>query len=151
MATANLNGKYKCLLADPPWEYRVWSGKGKGRSAENHYPTMKLSDICVLPVADIADENSALFLWATYPNLREAFDIIDSWGFKYKTAAFTWVKRNKKSPGYFTGLGHYTRANAEICLLAVKGSPKRISCAVRQIIDTPIELHSKKPLGCIRQ
>jgi len=106
---------------------------------------MKLADICALPVADIADKDSALFLWATYPNLPQAFEVIEAWSFEYKTVAFTWVKRNKKSPGYFTGLGYYTRANAEICLLATKGQPKRIACNVRQIIDAPLERHSKKP------
>ena len=137
--------KYTIIYADPPWVYSVWSKKGFGRNAESHYPTMKLSDICTLSVADIADKDSVLFLWATYPNLREAFAVIDAWGFVYKTVAFTWVKRNKKSAGFFVGLGHWTRANAEICLLATKGKPKRVSKSVRQIIDTPIERHSKKP------
>ena len=113
--------------------------------AENHYPTMKLSDICALPVGDLADEDCVLFLWATYPNLREALAVIKAWGFQYKTVAFTWVKRNKKSPGFFLGLGFWTRSNAEICLLATKGKPKRVSKSVRQVIDTPIERHSKKP------
>jgi len=137
--------KYSCILADPPWEYRVWSKKGAGRCAENHYSTMKLTDICALPVAELADKDCALFLWATFPNLQEAFEVIKAWGFTYKTVAFVWCKRNRKSPGYFTGMGYYTRANAEICLLATKGSPKRVSKSVRQIIDTPIERHSKKP------
>jgi len=106
---------------------------------------MQLSDICALPVGDIADKDCALFLWVTYPNLREAFAVIDAWGFEYKTVAFTWVKRNKKSSSFFVGMGHWTRANAELCLLATKGKPKRISKSVRQIIDTPIERHSKKP------
>ena len=106
---------------------------------------MSIEDLCALPVANIAAKDCALFLWATYPNLREAFAVIDAWGFEYKTVAFTWVKRNKKSPGFFVGLGYWTRANAEICLLATRGSPKRISKSVRQIIDTPIERHSKKP------
>jgi len=140
-----LKKQYQCILADPPWEYKVWSDKGKSRSAEKHYPTMTLTDICAFPVADIAAKNSALFLWATYPNLLQAFEVITAWGFVYKTVAFTWVKHNKKSPGYFTGLGYYTRSNAEICLLATKGQPKRMANDVRQIIDAPIERHSKKP------
>ena len=106
---------------------------------------MSLTDICALPVADIADKDCALFLWATFPNLQEAFEVIKAWGFKYKTVAFCWVKRNRKSPSWFVGLGHWTRANAEICLLATKGKPQRISKSVRQIVDTPIERHSKKP------
>jgi len=130
---------------DPPWTYRVWSKKGPGRSAENHYPTMSLSDICALPVADLAAKDCVLFLWATFPNLPEAFEVIKAWGFTYKTVAFVWCKRNRKSGSFFTGLGYYTRANAEICLLATRGSPKRISRSVHQIIDTPIERHSKKP------
>jgi len=106
---------------------------------------MDIKDICTLPIADIADNDCALFLWATYPNLPEAFEVIKAWGFTYKTVAFTWVKRNKKSPGWFVGLGYWTRANAEVCLLAVKGKPTRISKSVRQIIDAPIAAHSKKP------
>jgi len=106
---------------------------------------MKLADICALPVADIANKDSALFLWATFPNLLEAFEVIKAWGFKYKTVAFCWVKRNRKSDGWVMGLGHWTRANAEVCLFATKGKPQRMSKSVRQIVDTPIERHSKKP------
>lgn len=137
--------KYAAVLADPPWAYRVWSKKGAGRSAENHYPTMSTKEVCALPVADIAARDSVLFLWATFPCLPEAFEVIRAWGYEYKSVAFVWVKRNKVSPGYFVGLGHWTRANAEICLLATKGAPHRVSKAVRQIIDAPIERHSKKP------
>ena len=85
--------KYEVIYADPPWAFRVRSEKGKGRSAECHYPTMKLEDICALPVREITAEDSILFMWATFPNLREAFDVIDAWGFTYKTVAFVWVKR----------------------------------------------------------
>lgn len=137
--------KYQIVLADPPWEYRVWSKKGAGRSAENHYPTMSKKDICALPVRDITDTDCALFLWVTMPNLPAAFDVMRAWGFEYKSCAFCWVKRNKKSPGWFWGLGHWTRANAELCLLATKGHPRRVSKSVHQIVDTPIERHSKKP------
>ena len=140
-----MNKRYTVIYGDPPWAYTVWSKKGAGRCAEHYYPTMKLPEICALPVANLADKDCALFLWATFPNLPEAFEVIKAWGFTYKTVAFVWCKRNRKSPGFFTGMGYNTRANAEICLLATKGSPKRVSKSVRQIIDTPIERHSKKP------
>jgi len=139
------SNKYQIVYADPPWSYRTWSKKGADRSAESHYPTMDLQDICTLPVADIADKDAVLFLWVTFPNLQEGLEVIKAWGFEYKTVAFTWVKRNKISDSWFVGLGHWTRANAEICLLATRGKPKRVSKVVRQIIDTPIERHSKKP------
>ncbi len=140
-----MGDKYGVILADPAWAYRVWSKKGLGRSAENHYPTMQIKDICALPVADLAAKDSALFLWATFPQLKDALTVIEAWGFTYKTVAFVWVKRNKVSPGFFVGCGYWTRANAELCLFATRGHPKRVSKSVRQIIDSPIGRHSAKP------
>lgn len=71
--------------------------------------------------------------------------MIEAWGFTYKTVAFVWVKQNRKTPSLFWGLGHWTRANVELCLLATRGSPKRKSAAVHQVIVSPVEEHSKKP------
>ena len=137
--------KYRIIYADPPWSYRVWSKKGAGRSVENHYPTMSIEDIRALPVAQLADKDCALFLWVTFPTLHEAMTVFDAWGFTYKTVAFVWIKQNQKNPSLFWGLGYWTRANAEICLLATKGSPKRKSACVHQVLLSPVEQHSKKP------
>lgn len=98
-----------------------------------------------MPVADIAAKDSALFLWATFPMLPEALRVISAWGFKFKTVAFVWLKQNRKSPGWFYGMGFWTRANAEICLLATRGKPKRKDNSIHQLIISPIEAHSKKP------
>lgn len=137
--------QYNIIYADPPWKYRVYTTKDSGRSAESHYPTMRIEDICASPVQQLAAKNCALFLWITFPTLREALSVIDAWGFTYKTVAFVWVKQNRKSPGLFWGMGYWTRANAELCLLATKGHPKRQSAGVHQIILSPVEEHSKKP------
>lgn len=138
--------KYNIIYADPPWTYKTWSGKGKlKKSAENHYPCMKKEDIQKLPVPGICAENCVLFLWVTFPCLEEGLELIKKWGFTYKTCGFTWVKRNKKANSYFFGNGHWTRANAEICLLATKGNPKRVSRSVRQVCDARIMEHSRKP------
>lgn len=138
--------KYKIIYADPAWTYRVWSKKGAGRTASHHYKVSSLEEMKQLPVQDISEDNSVLFMWATYPNLKEAFELGEAWGFEYKTVAFTWVKRNKKSKGYFVGMGYYTRANAEICLLFTKGKVlPRQSRSVRQICDARIKEHSQKP------
>lgn len=123
----------------------MYSEKGKGRSAESHYPTMTIQDICNLQVDKIADKNCVLFMWMTFPTLVEGLKVLEAWGFNYKTVAFVWIKQNKKTPTLFWGLGFWTRANAEICILAVKGTPKRISAKVHQVIISPIEEHSKKP------
>ncbi len=137
--------KYNVIYADPPWPFKAWSNRGMGRSAENHYPTMRIEDIRALPVQNLAAENCALFMWVTFPAIREAFSVLDAWGFTYKTVAFVWVKQNRKAPSLFWGLGYWTRANAEMCLLATKGSPKRQSAKVHQVIMSPVEEHSKKP------
>lgn len=90
--------KYQIIYADPPWSYRVWRKKEHGRTAESHYSTMTIEDIRTLPVGQLADKNCILFLWVTFPVIREAFTVIDAWGFTYKTVAFCWVKQNRKSP-----------------------------------------------------
>ena len=137
--------KYKIIYADPPWQYRVYSKKGQGRSAENHYHTMNIKDIMALPVDKIADKDCILFLWITFPCLKEGIEVMERWGFKYKTCGFNWVKRNKKKNTYFIGLGFWTRSNSEVCLTGTKGQPKRVSKSVSQICDARIMEHSKKP------
>lgn len=140
--TGNSDGKYGIVYADPPWQYRQKSVQG---AAENHYKTMCTDEICALPVSDLAHENCVLFLWTTFPQLPEALCVMKSWGFTYKTVAFVWLKQNRKALNWFCGLGFWTRGNAEICLLATKGHPKRKSACVHQFIIAPLERHSKKP------
>ena len=138
--------KYQIIYADPPWSYKVWTAKGGHKSASAHYPTMALKDICNFGInlRPFVADDCILFLWATFPNLLEAFRVIEAWGFQYKTVAFTWVKiYSDNSP--VCGLGYWTRANAEICLLATRGHPKRISKGVYQIIMSPQREHSQKP------
>ena len=139
------NKKYNIIYADPAWYFKTYSKKGNGKSAEQHYSCMSLDDICNLPVESIANENCILFIWVIDPMLPQAIKVIKSWGFEYKTVAFTWVKQNKKSKGYFTGLGYWTRANPEMCLLATKGKPKRLSKSVKQLIISNRREHSRKP------
>lgn len=115
------------------------------RAAEHHYPTMSIDELCALPVADLAAPDSALFLWATFPQLPEALRLIREWGFTYKSVAFVWLKKNRKADSWFYGLGFWTRANAEVCLLATRGHPKRQAANIHQFIISPIEAHSKKP------
>lgn len=133
--------KYNIIYADPPWRY--WESGNKNQAL--HYTTMTIDDICDLPVKNIADDDCVLFLWVTYPVLQDAFKVIDAWGFKYSTAAFVWVKKNKHQDTPFIGCGAWTRANSELCLLATKGNVMRLDASVSQVIESPIEEHSKKP------
>jgi len=134
--------KYQIIYADPPWDYQ---DKGCQGTMANHYNGMNINAIQTLRVIDITDDNAILFLWATYPMLQEAIQVIKAWGFKYKTIAFQWVKLNPKSKTPFYGLGRWTRGNTECCLLATKGKPKRISNSVFQLIQEPRMRHSQKP------
>ena len=136
--------KFQLIYADPPWKYN--DKKLNRGGAERHYSTMNIEDIKNLPVNDIAEKDSLLFMWATFPLLPEALSVIESWGFKYKTCGFTWVKQNKKSDGLYMGMGGYTRSNAEICLIAKKGKGlKRLDCSIRQTQIHRLQEHSKKP------
>jgi N6-adenosine-specific RNA methylase IME4 len=141
----DIDKKYNVIYADPPWSFKTYSDKGKDRSPENHYNVMNFKDICNLPVNNIANDNSVLLMWVIDPLLDKAFKVIDAWGFKYKTVGFTWAKTNKKSLGFFTGLGYWTRGNPEMCLLATKGKPKRISKSVPQLVVDQRREHSRKP------
>ena len=136
------NKRYSVIYADPPWSYR---NKGTRRAADRHSSTMSIEDIKALPVDEIAAEDCVLFLWATFPMLREALETIEAWGFRYKTLAFCWAKRNRSGKGWFCGLGNWTRSNPEICLFAKKGHPQRVSAAVHSIIEAPVGKHSEKP------
>ena len=140
------NKKYQCIYADPPWYFKSRSVKGEGRNATQHYNCMELKDICDLPVKDIADDNCMLLMWVIDPMLDLAFDVIEAWGFQYKTVGFTWAKTNKNKLGFFTGLGYWTRGNPEMCLLATKGRPKRRSKSVAQLVVSERRRHSEKPI-----
>ena len=106
--------KYSIIYADPPWRYERNGVQG---AAEKHYPTMSIDELCRLPVSELSEKDSILFLWTTFPQLREALRVIKAWGFEYKSVAFVWLKLNKSGKGWFYGLGFWTRGNAEICLL----------------------------------
>jgi N6-adenosine-specific RNA methylase IME4 len=159
--------RYKVILADPPWQFNVWSrpvkdaqpnaAGGGGRSAEDYYATTPTDDLCTMRVSDLAADDCALFMWATWPTLPDALRLGTAWGFEYKTLAFDWLKRTQQSNGWHMGMGYWTRANSEPCLLFTKGSPTRRSKGIRQlIVDVgqlelfppmiqPITEHSAKP------
>lgn len=139
--------KFDVILADPPWDFEVWNkDTGSGRSPSAHYNTLTLDEICSLTVSEVTEKNCALFLWSVWPRIFDAKAVIDAWGFTYKTIAWVWVKQNKRSltPSY--GMGYYTRANTEPCLLAVKGRMPVAARDVLSVIIQPRMAHSSKPL-----
>ena len=149
-----MSKRYGIIYADPPWRFKSYSmkqeaeaGEAWGRAKEgSHYDVMNTQAICDLPVADIADTNSVLFLWATFPKLPDALQVMEAWGFQYKTVGYTWVKQNPSGNGLHFGMGYWTRQNAEIVLLGTRGKPKRVSAGVSSVVLTPRGRHSAKPV-----
>jgi len=147
--------KYNIIYADPAWSYDDKSLNRGG--AERHYRTMDIEDIKALPINEIADDDSILFMWATFPKLQEGLDVIKAWGFNFKTIGFTWIKTNKRfnknqisfmpleSLDVFWGMGRWTRINTEICLIGTKGKPQRENADVHSVVVSEIQKHSKKP------
>jgi N6-adenosine-specific RNA methylase IME4 len=138
---------YQLIYADPPWHFRVHSEKGEGRSAIQHYSVMSLEDIENMPIKEISEDNSVCLMWVIDPMIEQGYQVMRAWGFTPKTVGFYWVKQNIKSEGFFTGLGYYTRANPEQCILGTrgKGLPRKDK-GVKRLIVAPRGRHSAKPI-----
>jgi N6-adenosine-specific RNA methylase IME4 len=138
---------YATILADPPWTWSARSPKGEGRSARKHYGLLTLDEIKGMrgKIEAEAASDSALLLWATSPMMPQALEVMQAWGYIFKSVAFVWVKVNKGMCKPFMGLGYWTRQNAEFVLLGTRGQPHRISKAVSQIIIAERREHSRKP------
>lgn len=146
----NTDKKYNIIYADPPWQYRdvhTWHKMGGG--VAGHYKTMKLDEIEKMGVIikQIAAADCLLFLWVTFPNLKEGLKIIESWGFTYKTLGFSWIKLNKKNKQPCFGIGFYTKSNCEVCLIGIKGKTGNLikDKTVSSCILSERREHSRKP------
>jgi N6-adenosine-specific RNA methylase IME4 len=155
--------KFQIIYADPPWLYFNDQSSEMGRGGSN-YPKLDLEELKKLPIADITDDDCALFLWATTPKIKEALECLEAWGFKYTTMPFVWVKTNKKCnksleeleeditngnqgfpKGLYSGMGYWTNSNIEYVLLGKKGKPHRIRKDIKQVVVAPLGRHSAKP------
>ena len=140
--------KYQVIYADPPWAYGCSNAPAASRpcltrgekphSVTHYYKTMPTKDICLLPIRDISEKDAVLFLWATNPFLPDAFDVMKSWGFAYKTL-FTWHKDRCK------GMGYWFRGHTEHILLGVRGKVCAFRSLQHNVKKLPVEKHSKKP------
>lgn len=155
LAPREEGGKYHVILADPPWQYRVLRPGMKVRESGPYnslawfgvpsYAQMPLDAIKALPIRGLAARDCALFLWVTMPCLPEGLAVMAAWGFTYRCVAFTWIKTNRSTGRLHMGLGHYTRGNAELCLLGTRGKMRRKAVDVEQIIVSSKRQHSRKP------
>ena len=139
--------KYNIIYADPPWNFKNYSNKTSNSNVNQHYQTMSMQEIKDLPIQDIADKDCILFMWCTDPLLPKQLEVVDAWGFTYKTVGFYWIKENKNQQKslYWKGVGYWTRSNPEICVIATKGKPKRIGFNVDKLTFATRDIHSRKP------
>lgn len=138
--------RFSVIYADPPWDYGSKTKTIQGL-ASRHYPVMKVEDICKLLVGSISERDCALFLWVTPPHLKSGIKVMESWGFKYGTIAFVWIKTNKNNGKPFFGIGHWTASNCELVLVGLKvgGRLTRANKDVSQVVVSPRREHSRKP------
>lgn len=137
--------RFSLIEADPAWQFATYSDAGKGRSPEQHYDCMTLDQIKALPVGEMAADDCMLLLWTIDTHIPQALQVVDAWGFTFKTVGFYWVKQTKRGRGLHTGMGHWTRANPEQCWLATRGKPKRKGKGVPRTILSRLGAHSEKP------
>ena len=135
--------KYEIIYADPPWDYKGQKQHSKVKTtggAVSHYNTTTTRDLKDIPVADVAADNSLMFMWSSSPHLDQAIDLMTAWGFQYKTIAFVWYKQ-RTNPGF------YTMSQCEICIVGKRGKipTPRGARNVRQFLSEERGKHSAKP------
>ncbi len=134
---------YGAILADPPWHFTLRSEKGEAKSPQAHYQTMDDDALRSLPVGHLAAPDCIPIMWAIWPKMDFAIDLVKHWGFTYKTGG-AWHKRTRHGKTAF-GTGYIFRGACEPYVLATLGNPKTGSKSVRNLIDAPIREHSRKP------
>lgn len=128
------NKTFGTIYADPPWKY---GNQGTRAATDNHYGTIKWEEIAAYPIEKLAAESAHLHLWTTSSFLRQAFEIIDAWGFEYKSS-FVWVKPEM-------GIGNYWRLSHEFMLLGVRGSCPFLDRSQESWLRQSRTTHSAKP------
>lgn len=133
---------FDLIMCDPPWSFDNWSESGEKKNAKSQYACMSIQDICELPIGDLASPDCVLWLWATNPMLPEAIQVLNAWGFKFKTAG-TWLKKTRHGKVHF-GTGYILRSANESFLIGTIGKPK-VSRNVRSAVIGEARAHSQKP------
>jgi N6-adenosine-specific RNA methylase IME4 len=137
--------KAGAILADPPLAFKAWSHRGERRTPQHHYACLSFEQLTEVPILQAAASHCFLFLWIPLRSIYWVEPLMREWGFAFSGAAFVWIKQNRVGPGWFMGGGYGTRHNAEVCWLGRRGSPRRKSAGVRELIIAPVRQHSRKP------
>lgn len=150
--------KYKIIYADPPWKYgskELYGDKISGykngqrkrfANIERIYPTLNIRELKKLPIKEIVDKNCVCFMWVTDSHLKEGIELLEAWGFKYKTVAFVWLKKYKTGTRVLN-FAPWTLKSTELCLLGIRGKMSQYKKAnnIQQFVEAERTSHSKKP------
>jgi N6-adenosine-specific RNA methylase IME4 len=136
--------RYKAILCDPPWRFTLHSAKGESKSAQAHYQCMSMTELRALPVGQLAAPDSLMIMWATWPMINEALDLMKAWGFTFKTGG-SWAKQSSTGKKWAFGTGYVLRSANEPFILGTVGRPTYKSASVRNLIVAPVREHSRKP------
>lgn len=135
---------FALAMIDPPWRFKTFSAKGiNAKGAGGQYRTMTLDEIKAMPLREIMARDSWIWLWATNPQLDQAFDVLSAWGATFSTAGH-WAKRTRRGLLAF-GTGHVLRCAGEPFLIGKFGKPKVVARNIRSVIEGPLREHSRKP------
>ena len=137
--------KFDIIYIDPPWCYSSRNGKDQSMSACIHYKQLTFDDIKALDIKSISSDNSVLFLWITSPWIMVAEQLLNAWGFKFKTIAFTWVKYNPDTKKLNVNPGYWTLSSCEHVIVGSRGKLRASNRKIRQLVMANREKHSKKP------
>jgi len=145
---SSVTGAYRTILADPPWQFTNRTGKMAPEHRRlNRYSTMTLDEIKSLPVGQICDDPAHLYLWVPNALLKEGLEVLENWGFTYKTNLI-WHKVRKDGGPDGRGVGFYFRNTTEMILFGVRGKNARTLAPGRRqvnILRTQKREHSRKP------
>lgn len=147
MGLPDLRGRFGTILADPPWQFQNKTGKVAPEHRRlRRYPTMRLDEICDLPICDHAADQCHLYLWVPNALLPEGLRVLDAWGFRYKTNII-WAKVRRDGGPDGRGVGFYFRNVTEVLLFGVRGKLRTLPPGRRQVnmISTRKREHSRKP------
>lgn len=135
---------YGLIMADPPWDFSLFSAKGGNKSAQKHYRCLPLEEIMAFPVLDLAAPDCMLWMWATAPMLEQQYATVRAWGFTPKTEMI-WRKVTATGKQTF-GPGYILRGSHEPIILATRGHPNFVAKNIRSCFDGVRREHSRKPV-----
>lgn len=137
-------GGFGLINADPPWRFKLHNEEtGAKKSAQGAYDCMSLEDIKRMPVGVLAADDCVLLLWTTHPMIPQALEVMEAWGFEYKTSG-VWSKRNHETGKLAMGTGYLLRCASEPFLVGTRGKPK-VTRSTRTVIEGKRREHSRKP------